>query len=595
MPDPQPPTRETSPGPEPSPNHDDENIPYTQFACIGSGFSAIGLGATLQRWYGISSIRFFERAPDLGGTWTVNQYPGAACDVPSALYSFSFATNPSWTRILPPGGELRAYLRRVAGEYGLVEKMVFGAEVERCEWIEETGRWRLSVRDVLTGEVRLHECQFLFAGTGQFSKPREWDVPGGVGRFKGVVMHSARWRGDVDLEGKRVVVIGNGCTATQIVPAIAGRTKHLTQIVRGRHWIVPPTDKVVPAGVRRVLQWTPGMLALQRFIVFVIAEVDFAAFSTPNRWFRARRQAVAEAYMRKTAPEKYHGLLIPEWEYGCKRRIFDSGYLQALHAPNITLTDEPVVEVVEDGVRLRDGTLVEADVIVLANGFQMNDILDGVPVVGRGGKTLKEHWQEFGGVEAYNLTSLNGFPNFFFPLGHTSTVMTIENAINYALRIIKPLLEGKASIAEVKREAEEVYVKEIHAKLDKMVWATGGCNSWYKMESGVNGNKKGWNGMTYPWWSGHYWYRCLFPVWKDWEYSGKPSKSTIIKKTRYGLWLTTSLVVVLGGVLMSRWIKVHGSSSVATLVAAVAQQAQVLQRKIGLPGLLNSLRVVTRA
>ncbi|KAK4452006.1 hypothetical protein QBC34DRAFT_320988 [Podospora aff. communis PSN243] len=519
-------------GAEPVP---EEDIPYTQFACIGTGFSAIALGATLSRWYGLTSVIFFDRASDLGGTWTVNQYPGAACDVPSALYSFSFASNPSWTRILPAGKEIKEYLRSVAETYNLTPKMVFNTSVEKAEWLEHAQRWRLTLRNTTTDRTHHHECQFLYAAPGHFSKPRPLDVPG-VETFKGEVIHSARWRDDVPLDGKKVIVFGNGCTAAQLVPQIAPRTQHLTQIIRSRHWIMPPVDAVVPLSVRRILQYTPGMLALQRFIIFVLAEIDFAAFETGKKWWRARRQAKAERYMRATAPEKYLPLLIPDWEYGCKRRVFDSGYLQALHRDNITLTEEKAVEVVEGGVRMESGQVVDADVIVLANGFQMNELLGEIEVVGRGGKTLKEHWAEFGGVEAYNLVAVNGFPNLFFPLGpnaatgHTSTVMTIENAVNYSLRVIKPLLEGRAGVAEVKREAEEAYVKEIHQELDKMVWATGGCNSWYKMESGATGTKKGWNGMTYPWWSGHYWWRCLFPVWKDWEYSGKASKSTIVKE-----------------------------------------------------------------
>ncbi|KAK0611210.1 hypothetical protein B0T14DRAFT_488027 [Immersiella caudata] len=585
----------------------DEGIPYTQFACIGTGFSAIALGATLSRWYGITSVAFFDRTHDLGGTWTVNQYPGAACDVPSALYSFSFAANPSWTRILPGAKEIQQYLRSVAEQHDLPSKMVFNTAVERAEWLEDKSRWRITIRDVRTGETRQHECQFLFAATGQFSKSRPLDVPG-VDNFKGEVMHSARWKEDVPLDGKRVVVFGNGCTAAQLVPSILPRTKHLTQIARSRHWIMPPVDGVIPLTARRILQHTPGMLALQRLIVFVLAEIDFAAFETGKKWWRARRQRVAEEYMRKTAPEKYLEMLVPDWEYGCKRRLFDSGYLEALHRENITLTEEKPAEVVENGVRMASGEVIEADVIVLANGFQMNDLLSEVEVVGRGERTLKQHWAEFGGVEAYNLVAVNGFPNLFFPLGpnaatgHTSTVMIIENAINYALRIIKPLLEGKAGVAEVKRDAEEAYVKEIHAELNKMVWATGGCNSWYKMGSDATGTKTGWNGMTYPWWSGHYWWCCLFPVWKDWEYSGNPSKSTIVKRSRSGTWwLGTSLAVVLGGVLMAGPMKANPGSPLAVAMVAAAQNVNVsalaLFNKVGLESsrLLGSLRASTVA
>lgn len=389
---------------------------YTQFACIGSGFSGIGLGATLRRWHNITDLAIFERESSLGGTWTTNQYPGAACDVPSALYSFSFATNPTWTRILPSAAELRSYLHRVADAYSLPDKISFNTAVRRAEWIDSRARWRLTLEDLTTGRIYYHECQFLFSGAGQFSKPRELDVPG-LERFTGEVMHSARWRDDVVLQGKRVVVFGNGCTAAQIVPAILPQVKQLTQLVRSKHWVMPPVDKVVSARLRWWLQHTPGMLWLQRFIIFWLAEADFPAYVTRLKWYRERRQKVAEGYMRSEAPEKYHGMLIPEFAYGTKRRVFDSGYLRALHAENVRLTDEPAVEILEGGVKLRSGEVVEADVIVLANGFQVNELQGGIKVVGRDGKTVEVHWREFGGAEAYNCLAMNEFPNFFFLLG----------------------------------------------------------------------------------------------------------------------------------------------------------------------------------
>ncbi|KAK1753013.1 hypothetical protein QBC47DRAFT_453672 [Echria macrotheca] len=553
----------------------DTEVPYTQFACIGTGFSGIGLGATLRRWYDITDIKLFERGADLGGTWTVNQYPGAACDVPSALYSFSFATNPTWTRILPSAAELRAYLQRVADDYDLPSKMVFNTAVERCEWIEERARWRLTVRDLVSGETSLHECQFLFSGAGQFSTPRELDVPG-LQNFKGEVMHSARWRPEVDLRNKNVVVFGNGCTAAQIVPSILPLTKHVTQIVRSKHWIMPPVDRVISKRMAWWLEHTPGMLWLQRFIIFWLAEADFPAYVSANSGYRKARQSIAERYMRKAAPKKYHDLLIPEFDYGTKRRVFDSGYLKALHADNMTLTNEPAVEILENGVRLRNGDVVAADVLVLANGFQLNELQGDIKVSGRNGKTIEDHWDEFGGAEAYNCTSLSGFPNFFFLLGpntvtgHTSTVMAIENAINYALRVIRPVLEGRLTIVDVKREAEEAYVAKVHRALEEMVWANGGSKNWYTKELEVGGVKRTWNGMTYPWWQGHYWYHCLFPVWRDWQYGGKPCKPTIAKRRAASRWLLTFVFLALGGVAASRWARSNPDSRLAAAAMRLA-------------------------
>lgn len=295
--------------------------------------------------------------------------------------------------------------------------MTFGATVERCQWIEETKRWRLYVRRADTDTVFVHESQFLFSGAGQLVYPRDIDVPGAES-FNGTIFHSSRWRPDVDLTDKRVVVIGNGCTAAQIVPSIVGQTKHLTQVVRSKHWIRPAIDAESIKALQLLKRYVPGTMTIQRFIVFCVAENAWRGFYMTDAAARFRRSSreETERYMRATAPEKYHDLVIPDFEFGCKRRIYDSGYLACLHAENLTLTDKPVLEIVPGGVRTADG-VIDADVIVLANGFATNRFLAGVEVVGSEGKTIDEHWDSFGGPEAYNNTVLSGFPNFFLLLG----------------------------------------------------------------------------------------------------------------------------------------------------------------------------------
>jgi cation diffusion facilitator CzcD-associated flavoprotein CzcO len=453
--------------------------------------------------------------------------------VPSALYSFSFEPNSQWTRILPPHDELWSYLNSVATKYDLKERMSFGFNVERCEWIEESARWRMTVRHIKTDTVLLHECQFLFCATGQLVNPREIDVPGSE-TFKGPIFHTSRWRSHVDLRDKKVVVFGNGCTAAQVVPSIVKETKHLTQFVRAKHWIMPPIDAQVPPWVLTLLKWLPGLMRLQRLIVFIVAEYSLLGFpmTEAGRRFRAQQRAKAEKYMRSAAPAKYHDLLIPDFEVGCKRRIFDSGYLKSLHEENLTLTDAKPLEIVPDGVRTAKG-LVEADVIVLANGFITNDFLIGIDVRGQGGKTLQEHWSAFGGAEAYNCSVLSGFPNMFILLGpnaatgHTSAVMAAENSVNYALRVIKPVLDGRASIASLKWEAEEDYSDRMQEALRNTVWNSG-CQSWY-VRNKDGGEGKMWNAMSYPWSQAHFWYRSLFPVWSDWEYrvSERPERQPL--------------------------------------------------------------------
>lgn len=504
-----------------------EGCSYTQFACIGTGFSGICLGAQLQRWYNITDVQFFERQSGLGGTWHANRYPGCACDVPSALYSLSFEHNADWSRLLPPWQELLAYLDRIAAKYDLHRRMMFGVEVRKAEWIEARSRWRLTVvRLGEDGATFVHESQFLFSATGQLVRPRELDVPG-KDKFRGHLWHSSQWRQDVDLTGKKVVVFGNGCTAAQVVPAIVGQAKQVTQVMRSKHWVAPHIDRLFNRATKFVLK-LPGMLRLSRFAVFVFAEDQLRCFymTWDGRWYRQRFTKWSEDYMRAVAPAKYHDMLIPDFEVGCKRRIFDPGYLKALHAENVELTDQAAEEIVGEGVKMKGGRVVEADIIVACNGFQTDDCLAPIQVVGLGGKTVQQHWAETcGGPGAYNCTAMSGFPNLFALQGpntlngHTSVLMASENSCNYSLRVIKPLLDGGGTVAEVSLDAEKDYVGRIQEALSKTVLATG-CGSWYvnKLDNG-----REWNATMYPWSSAHYWYRCLFPVWKDWHFRVSPS------------------------------------------------------------------------
>lgn len=400
--------------------------------------------------------------------------------------------------------------------------MSFGINVECCEWIEELARWRLTLRHLKSNTVLIHESQFLFCATGQLVKPREIDVPGAQ-TFKGAIFHTARWRTDVDLRDKNIVVFGNGCTAAQVVPSIVKEAKRVTQFVRAKHWILPPIDSEIPPQVITLLKWFPALMGLFRFIVFAAAESSLRGFPLTEaaRRYRRRKREAAEKYMRSAAPAKYHDLLIPDFEVGCKRRIFDSGYLKSLHEENLVLTNDKPLEIVPEGVRTAGG-VISADIIVLANGFVTNEFLIGLNVKGQSGITLQDHWGKYGGAEAYNCSVLSNFPNMFILLGpnaatgHTSAIMAAENSINYALRVIKPVLDGRASIASLKDEAERDYSDRMQTALGNTVWNSG-CQSWYVTAADGNSDKT-WNAMSYPWSQAHYWYRSLFPVWSDWMY-----------------------------------------------------------------------------
>ncbi|KAL7917573.1 FAD/NAD(P)-binding domain-containing protein [Trichoderma austrokoningii] len=408
-----------------------ENITHSQFACIGTGF-----------------------------------YYRSACNVPSLLYSFSFAPNPKWTKILPSHQE-----------------MSFNCRVEKCEWIEHTGRWRMAVRNTTSGTLAMLECQFLFSGSGILVYPRKPDLPN-IESFDGPVFHAAQWRHAVDLTNKNVAIIGNGCSASQIVPSIKDQAKHVTQFARSKHCIIPPVQ--VPN--LKLFQWmfmhVPGFLRLSRFIFFLIIETEMRVFYMTKAAAAIRLTSTAETvrYIKEKAPQKYHDKLMPDFEIGCKRRIYDPNYLTSLHSENVTLRDDAIEKVTPTGIRSKDGH-TDVGIIVFATGYETNSFCTNINIVGRQGATAEEHWKALGGPGAYNTTSISGFPNLFLILGpnsatgHTSTIMAVENSINFALRLIKPR-----------------YIDQIQAHLQQTVWLSGGCSNWYNRAQ----DGSIYNGSSYP-------------------------------------------------------------------------------------------------
>lgn len=399
------------------------------------GFSGIGVGAQLKRWYNNSDIVFFERGSALGGTWWINSYPGCACDVPAPLYSYSFEQNVEWSSLFPPALEIQAYLVRVAQKYDIPSKIRFRTNVKSARWDEREQHWVLSIQDLDASRCYQHTCKVLFACTGQLLRPNEVDVPGKED-FQGPMFHTARWRKDVDFASKRILVIGNGCTAAQLVPRLLKDypSSSVTQLVRSKHWInEAPTIEYTPT-FKAALRYIPGALGLLRFMIFLLAEMAFPFFylNPLANWYRDRSTRRAKAYMLSKTPPELYEAIVPDFELGCKRRIFDPGYLDSLRDPRLHIESRRAVKIVHDGIVLADGTKLEADVILLANGYRSNYFLDDLSVTGVRGNTLQEHWSHFGGPEAYNCSLVSGFPNFAIILGpnaatgHTSAIMAAE-------------------------------------------------------------------------------------------------------------------------------------------------------------------------
>ncbi|KAI2812131.1 hypothetical protein CBS115989_10756 [Aspergillus niger] len=284
-------------------------------------------------------------------------------------------------------------------------------------------------------------------------------------------------------------------------------------------------------------------MRLHRLQLFLLAEKDFRLFPMTKAAarLRKRRSSQVEHYMRATAPDKYHNVLVPDYEIGCKRRIFDCGYLASLNEESFILTDTNIERIIPEGIKTDHG-VIPADIIILATGFKTNQFLSYMEVIGRGGKSVTQHWDQYGGPGAYNTSVMSGFPNFFMLMGpnsatgHTSALMAVENSVNYALRILKPILQGRVLAVEIKEEAEQTYIHEVQKALAKRVW-NAGCASWYI-------NEKKWNSMAYPWSQAHFWWRSLFPTWSDWNL--KTAKSP----KHNGFWVQIFLLLLLGCALL---------------------------------------------
>ncbi|CAZ81517.1 unnamed protein product [Tuber melanosporum] len=537
---------------------------YTDVVCIGTGLSGIALGARLKTHYPHASAHFYDRNTNLGGTWHANTYPGAACDVPSVLYSFSFAMNAAWSCITPPQEEIKEYALGVAREYGIPERATLGAEVLGCEWVEGRGVWKVRVRRKGQGEEKEeweHECRVLFSAVGGLVYPNVPEVDG-MEEFQGRICHSAEWDQAIEFKGKDVVVVGNGCTASQIVPAVAEVAASVTQIVRSAHWLVKAPKINYTPRIQWIFRNIPLVNRLHRFLIFLVMEDAFHLFggSESSKKYRARRRPVLEKYMREASPEKYHDILIPDYEVGCKRRVLDVDYLKCLHNSHVTLAKSAITRITPTGIQTSTDTHYKAQVIIFATGFKT--CYFPLRIIGRQGVSMTDHFAGLGGPGAYKTTALHGFPNFFMLLGpnaatgHTSALMAIENTIEYALKVLRPVLGrgARGAAVEVRREKERKWVSSVQKELARMVWSSG-CKTWYNNESG-------WNAMTYPWSQTHFWWHSLWVRWDDWivTYNETPTSSP----TKNLLLLISFVVVCACALLFGESSKVY--SRIASVV-----------------------------
>ena len=451
-------------------------------AIIGAGFGGLAAAVRL-RQAGVEDLVLFEKSTDVGGVWRENTYPGAACDVPSHLYSLSFAPKADWSRRFAPQGEIHSYLRDVARDFDLLPAIRFGTEVLAAAFDEDSGTWRLQLSDGTE-----HEVEVLIAATGQLSRPSPPGIPGLDG-FNGTLFHSARWQHEHDLTGERVAVVGTGASAVQFVPAIAARTARLTVFQRSAPYVLPKHDHAYPTAARRALRWVPGLLRLSRTRVYLVNELRSLGFNTEPRLLFAHRARYRRHLRREVADPALREKLTPTDPMGCKRILISNDWYPALLQPQVEVVTDRIVEVRPHSIVTADGAERPVDTIVLGTGFAATEFLLPMRITGLGGCDLHEQWKD--GASAYLGTVVPGFPNLFVlygpntNLGHNSILVMLEAQVGWVVQAVRALRKGRVRWLDVRREVADAFDAWVHERTGRTVFA-GGCRSWYLTESGRN-------------------------------------------------------------------------------------------------------------
>lgn len=454
---------------------------------VGGGFSGLGVAIRLLK-EGMGDFVILEKGSRLGGTWRDNTYPGCACDVPSQLYSFSFALNAEWGRIFAEHAEIQAYLEATAEGFKVTPHVRLDTELQEARWDDEAMVWRLKTSQ------GPYEAQVLVAGLGPLHEPRIPDLPG-MDAFKGEVFHSARWRHDLALRGCKVAVVGTGSSAIQFVPEIQPEVAALTIFQRTASWVLPKPDHAIPEIEKAAFRHLPGFQRGFRAAIYGALELVQLAQRKPERMDRLSKLSLMHLE-RQVKDPALRRRLTPDFSMGCKRFLLSNTWYPAIQAPNVKLVSAGVKAITPGGLIGDDGVEVEADTIIFGTGFHATDPPAAQRVFGRRGRSLADTWQ--GSPQAYLGTTIADFPNLFFMIGpnlgngHTSALILIEAQARYIADALRAMdRDGLASIA-VRPAVQAHYNEAVQEALAGTVWNAGGCASWYI-------DKTGRNSSIYPW------------------------------------------------------------------------------------------------
>ncbi|MEV7098512.1 NAD(P)/FAD-dependent oxidoreductase [Amycolatopsis sp. NPDC051045] len=453
------------------------------FAVLVVGAGPSGLGAAIRLTEaGVGDLAVLEKADALGGTWRDNTYPGCACDVPSALYSYSFAPNPEWTRAFAGQPEIRAYLQDTAARFGVTDRIHHGVEVTRAQWNERDARWELETSQ---GPYR---ARILVAGTGPWHEPLIPDLPG-LGGFPGEVFHSARWNHGYDLAGRRVAVIGTGASAVQFVPEIVPRVRRLHLFQRTAQWVLPKPDHFVPGAERFLLRRFPALQQALRGAEYGVLETLGFGFRHP--WLLRQVQRIGLAHLRRSVRDPVlRKALTPDYTLGCKRLLMSNTYYRALTKPTVDVHATAVRAVEGSRVLGADGSVAEVDAIIFGTGFHILDMPVSAWVFDAGGRSLDDHWK--GSPQAYAGTTVAGFPNLYLLLGpslgtgHSSAFTILEAQLRHTVAAVTRTLRAERTSLSVRPEVQAAFNAEVQAALPGTVYQSGGCASYYTDVNGRN-------------------------------------------------------------------------------------------------------------
>jgi cation diffusion facilitator CzcD-associated flavoprotein CzcO len=451
----------------------------TGVVIVGAGFGGVAAAIELQR-HGFTDVVILDAAPDFGGTWFHNSYPGAACDVPSHLYSFSYAKRRDWTRLCSPQPEILDYLHGVARDWGIDRKVVTGAKVTACRWDDAARRWTVTTED-----GRAWEAPAVILATGQLHQPAIPRLPG-TDAFAGHRFHSAEWDHDYDLRGKRVAVIGTGASAVQFVPEIAPQVAKLTVFQRTGNWFLPRKNRPYPKPVHAAIRFIPGVQEFRRAFIFEYTEALTLAIRHPRTVGRVLGWRSA-AFMRwQLKDPEVRRKAWPDYTFGCKRVLFSSAFLPALQRPNVELVTDRITGLTEDGVLTADGREHQIDCLIYGTGFRTNDFMFPMDVVGSDGTDLRDVWAQ--GAHAHLGITVPGFPSLFMMYGpNTNTsggsiIFYLEHQAAYIRQALQAVRARGAAAIEVRPEVEAASDRELQARFAGTAWTA--CDSWYRDDSG---------------------------------------------------------------------------------------------------------------